>query len=95
MILYRDKNNPRGLGNHYNTIIKKSINRGRKYTDFGQEAQNPELVDANYSRRQIINENESSTSSSGTPSQGDVNTPNNSDSESEDDGNIDPDFSNE
>ena len=93
MILYRDKNDPRGLGNHYNTIIKKSINKGRKYTDFGQEAQNPELVDANYSRRQIINENESSTSSSCACSQGDVNTPNNS--ESEDDGNIDPDFSNE
>ena len=37
MILYHDKNDPRGLGNHYNSVVNKSKNKSRCYVDFGSE----------------------------------------------------------
>ena len=108
MILYRDKNDLRGLGNHYNTIIKKSINKGRKYNDFGQEGQNPEFVDTDSSTRQrtelsdispssstIISQHESSSPTTGPSTQGNIDTPDGSVSDCDDNNISQQDFSNE
>ena len=37
LILYRDRNDIHGLGNHYNSILSKKRNKGCEYEDYGAE----------------------------------------------------------
>ena len=94
MMLFANRNDTRGLGNHYNTILKKRINNGRTYIDFGQEVQETGLSETYASNLRIMSPDESS-SSTGPSTPGNINTPNNSGSESEDDDISQQDFSNE
>ena len=85
MILYRDKNDPRGLGNHYNSVVKKSKNKGRGYIDFGSAEPGRYLKPTRTSPRKKKSESnipeemyslhEKSHNSSHPPSPGNVQTP--------------------
>ncbi|MCG8623655.1 MAG: hypothetical protein MJE68_16885 [Proteobacteria bacterium] len=69
MILYRDRNDPKGLGNHYNSVVKEKINKGRKYVDFGQDMQKVEDIShrnslKNATTSQVYEEGQDATTSS-------------------------------
>ena len=80
ILLYRDRDDPIGITNHYNSVLKKKYTNGMEYIDFGNENEVVEdhPTSTSLSRKREINRTLVSTSSStsGPPSPGDVDTPN-------------------
>ena len=87
ILLYRDRDDPIGISNHYNSVLKKKYTNGTSYIDFGNENEVVEDNPASTSlgRKREMNRTLASTSSSSAPGQsstshpsspGDVDTPN-------------------
>ena len=87
ILLYRDRDDPIGITNHYNSVLKKKYTNGMEYIDFGNENEVVEdhPTSTSLSRKGEINRTLASTSSSpahgqsstsGPPSPGEVDTPN-------------------
>ena len=73
MILYRNRNNIKGLGSHYNSIVSIKKNNGRRYEDYGSH-QPPAGNEVELESQPLANENEEDETL-GPPSQGSLETP--------------------
>ena len=72
MILYRNKNDIKGLGSHYNSIVSIKKNNGRRYEDYASH-QPPANNEAELESQPLPNENEEDETL-GPPSQGSLET---------------------
>ena len=84
MMLYNQKDDIMGLGNHYNSVVRKKYNNGEGYIDFGQQVENVDSAEktsnlSSLERKRQQNRSSASTSSStsGPSLEGNFPTPQN------------------
>ena len=80
LILYRDAGDEKGLGSHYNSVVSKKRNKGRKYEDYGieenhEESQDKPVLNTTSPERNYVEEFDFDLDELGPPNPGTIFTP--------------------